>query len=56
MTVSYTAKRTGSDIHIKDASFPFDYTKFGVEKICKLGVCVDPEVTIKVSRMKLREK
>jgi polyisoprenoid-binding protein YceI len=56
VTVNYVASRTGSDIHIKDASFSFDYTQFGVEKICKLGVCVEPTVTIRVPRMKLREK
>lgn len=56
VTVSYTAKRTGSDVHVKDATFNFDYTEFGVEKICKLGVCVEPQVTITVPRMKLREK
>lgn len=56
VTVHYFASRTGSDIHIKDAWFTFDYTNFGVEKICKLGVCVEPNVTIRVPRMKLREK
>jgi len=56
VTVKYTASRTGSDYHIKNASFTFDYTDFGVEKICKLAVCVEPTVKITVPRMKLREK
>lgn len=55
--VSYTASRTGSDYHIKEGSFTFTYTDFGVEKICKLGVCVDPTVTITIAKpIKLRDK
>jgi len=54
--VKYTVSRTGSDFHIKEAKFTFDYTKFGVEKICKVGVCVEPEVGIVVQGVKVRDK
>lgn len=54
--VKYSASRTGSDLHIKDASFNFNYTEFGVEKICKLAVCVEPQVKVNVPRLKLRDK
>ena len=54
--VKYTVSRTGSDYHIKEAKFSFDYTEFGVEKICKLGVCVEPTVTITVDGVKVRDQ
>jgi hypothetical protein len=55
--VNYTVSRTGSDYHVKKADFTFDYTKFGVEKICKVGVCVDPNVKISIDKpIKLRDK
>jgi polyisoprenoid-binding protein YceI len=54
--VSYTVSRTGSDFHIKEAKFSFNYTNFNVEKICKVGVCVEPNVTVTVSNVKLRDK
>ncbi len=55
--VSYKVSRTGSDYHVKGGSFSFNYTDFGVEKICKLGVCVEPNVTITISKpIKLRDK
>lgn len=54
--VKYSAKRTGSDYHLNGSSFSFNYTDFGVEKICKLSVCVEPLVTIRVERLKLRQK
>ena len=61
--VKYTVSRTGSDYHIKEAKFTFDYTKYIAKpgepaesgKICKLGVCVDPKVTITVTGVKVRE-
>jgi len=53
--VAYTVKRTGSDYHIKSASFSFKYTDFGVHKICRLSLCVEPLVKISVDGMKLRE-
>jgi polyisoprenoid-binding protein YceI len=56
VTVKYVAKRTGSDYHLKGTSFSFNYTDFGVEKICKLSVCVEPQVTIRVDKLKLRQK
>lgn len=54
--VKYSAKRTGSDFHLKGSSFSFNYTDFGVEKICKLSVCVEPLVTVRVNQLKLRRK
>lgn len=54
--VKYKVSRTGSDYHIKEATFSFNYTEFGVEKICKLGVCVEPDVTITVEGVKVRDK
>ena len=56
VTVKYRAKRTGSDYHLGGSSFSFNYTDFGVEKICKLAVCVEPLVTIRVQHLKLRQK
>lgn len=53
--VAYTVKRTGSDYHIKSASFSFNYTDFGVHKICRLSLCVEPLVKISIDGMKLRE-
>jgi hypothetical protein len=47
-------KRTGSDYHIKSASFSFNYTDFGVPKICRLSLCVEPLVKISIDGMKLR--
>ena len=54
--VKYTVARTGSDYHIKEAKFSFNYTDFGVEKICKIGVCVEPTVSITVNGVKVRDK
>lgn len=54
--VKYHVSRTGSDYHIKEAKFSFNYVDFGVEKICKLGVCVEPSVGITVSGVKVRDK
>jgi len=57
VTVHYKAKRTGSDYHIREASFTFKYIDFKVEKICKLAVCVEPDVNIKLSKhIKLRDE
>ncbi len=57
VNVKYKVSRTGSDYHIKDASFSFDYTNFKVEKICKVGVCVDKDVTIKLKKkIKIRDE
>lgn len=55
VTVKYAARRMGSDYLVKEAKFSFKYTDFGVEKICKMGVCVEPKVTITVDKMKIRE-
>jgi len=56
--VKYTAARTGSDFHVKSASFTFDYTEFGVTPICRFGktICVEPKVTVTVTGLKLRDK
>lgn len=53
--VKYSVSRTGSDYHIKEAKFSFNYTDFGVDKICKLGVCVEPTVNITVNGVKVRD-
>jgi polyisoprenoid-binding protein YceI len=55
VNVKYAASRTGSDIHIKSASFTFKYTDFGVPEIKRMALRVDPDVTITVERVKLRE-
>jgi len=52
--VAYTVKRTGSDYHIKSASFSFNYTDFGVPRICRLSLCVEPLIKISIDGMKLR--
>ena len=54
--VKYVVKRTGSDFHLGGSSLSFDYTNFGVPKICKLSVCVEPLVTIRIEQLKLRQK
>lgn len=56
--VKYSVARTGSDYHIKNATFSFKYTDFGIKEICRFKgtICVEPSVTIKVPQMKLRDK
>jgi polyisoprenoid-binding protein YceI len=56
--VQYKAARTGSDFHVKSATFSFDYTKFGVPPICRFGktICVEPMVKVTVTGLKLRQK
>jgi polyisoprenoid-binding protein YceI len=49
----YKANRTGSDYHVQ-ALAKIDIRKFDIEVPCYLGVCVDPEVKLKV-KFKLRE-
>jgi hypothetical protein len=56
VTVSYTGSRTGSDYHVKSATFSFDYTKHNVKQICKYKVCVEPKVLVTVKGVKFREK
>jgi hypothetical protein len=55
VTISYKAKKSGSDYEVSDATFKFNYTDFGVEKICKAVICVKPEVTVTVPSLKLHE-
>lgn len=50
---SYKAKRTGSDYHVQGLT-TIDLRDFDIEVPCYLGVCVDPEVKLKV-KFKLRE-
>jgi polyisoprenoid-binding protein YceI len=50
----YTAKRTGSDYHIQGLT-EVDIRDFKVEVPCYLGVCVEPQIKIKV-KLKLRDK
>lgn len=54
--VAYVVSRTGSDFHIKKASFSFDYTKLGVPQIKQMGLRVEPTVTVTVKGLKLRDK
>jgi hypothetical protein len=58
VTVSYTGSRTGSDFHVKSATFSFEYTKHNVEEICQFGgtICVQPKVFVTVKGVKFREK
>ena len=51
---SYKAKRTGSDFHVQGRA-KVDIRDHDIEVPCYLGVCVDPEVKIKV-KFKLRDK
>lgn len=53
VTFRYLAKRTGSDYHVQGLTH-IDIRDFGVEVPCYLGVCVHPDVKIKV-KFKLRE-
>ncbi|MBK9001258.1 MAG: YceI family protein [Myxococcales bacterium] len=50
----YKALRTGSDYHVQ-ALATVDIRDHDVEVPCYLGVCVDPDVKLKV-KLKLREK
>ncbi|HET9959273.1 MAG TPA: YceI family protein [Polyangiaceae bacterium] len=52
VNVNYTVAKEGDGYRIKNASFTFDYTKFGVEEICKV-ICVKPEVNVSVSDVKI---
>jgi polyisoprenoid-binding protein YceI len=54
ITFSYKAKRTGSDYHVQGLT-EIDIRDHKVEVPCYLGVCVKPEVKIKV-KFKLRDK
>jgi hypothetical protein len=60
--IKYTVSRTGSDYHIKEAKFTFDYTVHNKSadnkegKICKMTVCVLPQVTVTVEGVKVRDK
>lgn len=51
---TYKAKRTGSDYHVQGLT-EIDIRDFQVEVPCYLGVCVRPDVKIKV-KFKLRDK
>ena len=51
---SYKALRTGSDYHVQ-ALATIDIRDYDIEVPCYLGVCVDPEVKLKV-KFKLRDK
>ena len=53
VTVRYRAKRTGSDYLVQGLT-EVDIRDFGIEVPCYLGVCVHPDVKIKV-KFKLRE-
>jgi polyisoprenoid-binding protein YceI len=50
----YLANRTGSDYHVQ-ALATVDIRDYDIKIPCYLGVCVDPEVKLKV-KFKLREK
>jgi polyisoprenoid-binding protein YceI len=51
---TYKALRTGSDYHVQGLA-TVDIRDYGIEVPCYLGVCVEPEVKLKV-KFKLREK
>lgn len=51
---TYKAKRTGSDYHVQGLT-DIDIRDFKVEVPCYLGVCVKPDIKIKV-KFKLRDK
>jgi polyisoprenoid-binding protein YceI len=54
LSFQYKALRTGSDYHVQ-ALATVDIRDYGIEVPCYLGVCVDPNVKIKV-KFKLRDK
>lgn len=51
---TYRAKRTGSDYHVQGRT-EINIQKFKVEQPCYLGVCVDPNVKVKV-KFKVRDE
>jgi polyisoprenoid-binding protein YceI len=51
---SYKVKRTGIDYHVQGLG-SLDIRDYGIEVPCYLGVCVEPEVKLKV-KFKLRDK
>ncbi len=53
LAFTYRAKRTGSDYHVQ-ALATVDIRRFGVEVPCYLGVCVKPDVKLKL-HFKLRD-
>jgi polyisoprenoid-binding protein YceI len=53
LSFQYRAKRTGNDYHVQGLA-KIDIRDYGIEVPCYLGVCVDPEVKLKV-KFKLRE-
>lgn len=52
VNVKYTATADGSGYKV-GGSFSFKYEDFKVSKICKVGVCVDPEVKVTVDSVKV---
>ena len=50
----YKAKRTGSDFHVQGMA-DVNIENHGIEQPCYLGVCVDPNIKLKVA-FKLRDK
>jgi polyisoprenoid-binding protein YceI len=50
----YRAKRTGTDYHVQGMA-DVNIENYGIEQPCYLGVCVEPNVKLKVS-FKLRDK
>lgn len=54
LAFSYKALRTGSDYHVQ-ALAQVDIRDFDIEVPCYLGVCVEPDVKLKV-KFKLRDK
>lgn len=52
VTVKYTATGDGNGYKV-GGSFTFKYEDFKVSKICKVGVCVDPEVKVTVDGVRV---
>jgi polyisoprenoid-binding protein YceI len=50
----YKAKRTGSDYHVQGMA-DVNIKDYAIEQPCYLGVCVDPNIKLKVA-FKLRDK
>lgn len=57
VNLRYQVSRTGSDYHVKGASFTFDYTRI-IPMICLPGgiICVKEPVKIKLKELKLRDR
>jgi hypothetical protein len=55
VTVDYDVTHVAGDHYMIAAQFEFQYTQFGVAKICVFTACVEPTVEISVDELQLVE-